>query len=217
MILHPPRHILGPALMLLSLFSIFGCAGPKQTELKVSNRTTALVLEEPVIWRQSDNRTGEMESKLAAGKYTVVGEDDLGTYYKGGAQCYSETFIVPNWNSGRFKPGDSFAVDCGVYVPFSSSNEVRLFSVEGTLASFKKDNVAAAASSGLSQSGTTNDTVNRVSVNSSASPLQSGVGAGLGVAIATGLLELQKGSFQKNNIIKPPSALVEKVKEQLKY
>ncbi|CAM4177615.1 Lipoprotein [Paracidovorax anthurii] len=198
------------------LFFLGGCAGPKQTELKASTRTTALVLEEPIVWRQSDNWTGEMESLLAAGKYAVIGEDDAGTYYKGEAQCYTEMFVVPNWNSAGAKPGDSVTVDCGVYVPFNSSREIRLFSVEGTQVIRSKGAVIKAADKRLSGSGDLINTTNAAIINSSASPLQSGIGAGIGTAIAIGLIEHQRGAFQKNNIVKPPAALVIKVQKQLR-
>ncbi len=192
-----------------------GCAGPKQSDLKTTSRNVSLVFEEPIVWRQSDNWTGERESTLAAGMYVAVGEDDEGTYYKGAAGCYSEKVITTNWNSAGDKPGDVAKLDCGIYVPFNSSQKIYLFSVQGTLSFFPAKSTTAVLLADREKKNATLDNVVAYSANSSASPLQAGVGAALGSAIAHGMLESIKGSFQKNKIVKPPSALLEKVQHQL--
>jgi hypothetical protein len=208
------KYIVGST-MALSLFLVGGCAGPKQSDLKTTSRNVSLVFEEPIVWRQSDNWTGERESTLAAGMYVAVGEDDEGTYYKGAAGCYSEKVITTNWNSAGDKPGDVAKLDCGIYVPFNSSQKIYLFSVQGTLSFFPAKSTTAVLLADREKKNATLDNVVAYSANSSASPLQAGVGAALGSAIAHGMLESIKGSFQKNKIVKPPSALLEKVQHQL--
>ena len=188
------------ALSLVAFVALSGCAGVAPTSL-TSVENSSIELKEPFIF-VAEFFTGIRHSHvISSGKYQSVGKDAAGIYYKGPVKCLSST-VVPN---GAALPDQAdrpqFTADCGIYIPTDVTQPARVFVVVGSemAAASGTPEGSSAASTGVSI------VTSQVVANSNATPLQGGVGGGIGAAIVGAAIEAEKGrfSFVRNQKLGP--------------
>jgi hypothetical protein len=170
-----------------------GCMGVGPQDLKAPRQATTLLLKTPIdYYTESIFGTKVFHMTIAAGAYKAVREDSGGVFYHGPAQCLTQNLIDSN---------QTVLQDCGVYIPNTASQPAKVYSVLGSS--------KASPSSKATSSDSINESVQSVVLQpaySNLSPGAAGVAAGLGGAIATGLMEAQKGRFAfLTGRIQPPA------------
>ncbi|QJR11001.1 hypothetical protein DSM104443_02071 [Usitatibacter rugosus] len=167
-----------------------------------------MVLAEPIAFSDFENSFKHFtrDFVLAAGIYQPAKQDREGTYYHGPRGCLSNV-LVGDGKGHRYTeeekakwpdPKAAFQkayFDCGVYVPHDGAKPVYIYIVMNSA----QKNVAASAEEIAAMSLVGVSITQSIPQVASASPLTAGLGTGLGMALVTGMMELERGNFMESS------------------
>jgi len=179
-------------LLALSLFALLsGCAGHILNDLEdIDDEKTAIVIRTPILYKYSPGLGIQRDTALLAGSYYLEKRNPVGSFYRGKMpSVLSET-------GGKF-----YVLTGGFWIPSNTVEQPRLYHYlqppQSLGSGMTFDEALARASesrappSPLNERTRTDDSalVNLAiqSTPASMSPIQAGVGAGLGVAIVGAL------------------------------
>lgn len=182
---------------IISVFLLLGvisaCSGIPQSKFKAASTTRSLLVAQPFVYEEATSvgfNKALLRNTVSSGKYQPVFDDELGTYFKGPAHCFSVSVVDPGWAFAKSMAGKVLRdEDCGIYVPHNPSAEAKLFMILGSQRHFSPtqqpvDTSVAATGAAI-----------QVILNTpNLSPAAAGLGSGLAVGIVEGMNAAEKGN-----------------------
>lgn len=187
----------------LAILLVTGCLGISPSTLKPAVNQPDLNLATALTYEYSGYGV-QWKITLAAGPYRAFRQDDGGTYYLGESQCFS-LMLLKSPGSQQYVNKVYQTADCGFYLPAASSALPQLFTLQGSEVPYRPDGKPESAQHSNGDS----TEAARVALQTApgASPLQVGVGAGLGSAIGHAMLDSQKGNIRFHWALPPEPTL----------
>ena len=164
------------------------CQGVSPTSLAPTSQAASLELPQGFRWEKDMLSGAKVAYGLAAGAYFPIGQDRMGTYYKGPQGCVTTKMVAMD---GKATPASPMtATDGGVFVP--KDGPPKFFVLLGTGQIYRNGELQAPG--GKSPQSVGDTALIGAPFATNASPIAAGVGVGIGVGIAKAADEASRGN-----------------------